>query len=448
MSAVLQTPLGEVLAHCDNTIRGPLSLVRHAQRILNQPGLPRIHNASSIINSIKTYNHAELVGDTGAAGLTWEEAAMGAIGECIERYCCAVYDHDDLVYASQRDLGATAIGMDTFAIYSERQQAHPDFPLNPWHPELPVHWVEGRVLGTGSNAGAKRQVPACLAYIPYAQHPDLTRTRDRLALAVSSGQACHSDTDAALLSGLCEVVERDAFMITWLKRVAVPRIEWEHDDELRRIYERHFACPGLTFHLFDLTLDIEIPTVVCLVEGMGPRGPYLCLGAATRPNYRQAITKAWIEASQTLVWLRDLMARKQDWRPEPDYVNLRDFEDHVRLYGEPEMRAHAAFLLDTPLRVRPDFDRHAGAPAAELLAGCINAVERAGYEAIHVDLTTCDIRSAGFVVPKVFVPGLTTLYATHGLPCVGSPRFDSVPRKLGRPALPDGEFNLSPHPFP
>jgi len=444
MSAAAQQGLRRVLAHCDQTMRGPLSLVRHAQRILNQPGLPRIHNASSIINSIKSYNHSELVGDTGAAGLTWEEAAMGAIGECIERYCCAVYDHDELTYASQRELGDTAIGMDRFALYSQRQQAHPDFPLSAWQPELPIHWVQGEVLGSGES----RRVPACLAYIPYVHHPDESRTRDLLALAVSSGQACHSDPAAALLSGLCEVVERDAFMITWLKRLAVPRIEWEHDAELQQIYQRHFACPGLSFHLFDLTLDIAIPTVLCVIEGEGPRGSYLCVGCSTRPNYRQAITKAWLEASQTLVWLRDLMQRRRDWRPDADYVNLRDFEDHVRLYGEPEMRAHAEFLLDTELRVRPDFDAAAQDSATEGLAACVAAVKAAGYEPIHVDLTTADVQDAGFVVPKVFVPGLATLYATHGLPCVGSPRFDEVPAKLARASLPQGVFNTSPHPFP
>lgn len=436
--------LDRVLAHSNATVQGPLALVRHVQRILNQSGFPRTHNASSVVSSISAYNRSELIGDTGAAGLTWNDAAMGAVGECIERYCCAVYDHEELVHATQRQLGAAAIGMERFAIYSQRQQSHPDYPFAAASPDLPIHWVGAKVLGSGEA----RYVPACLSFIPYVAHTGAARPNDLLAYSVSSGQACHTDPDAAMLSGLCEVVERDAFIITWLKQLEAPRLEWRHDAQLAALYERHFKCRGIEFHLFDLTLDIGIPTVLCIAEGTSARGPYLCVGASTRPNYRQAVIKAWLEASQTLTWANSLMQRRADWRPDPDFMNVRDFEDHVRLYCEPEMRAHAGFLLDTALSVAPDFDAGCHGSAAQDLAACVRAVEAAGYEACAVDLTTSEIRDLGFVVPKVFIPGLATLYATHGLPTLGCPRLEQVPRKLSRKALPEGAFNSIPHPFP
>lgn len=440
MSESLQT----VLDRAQATLVGPRALIHVNQRILNQPGLPRIHNASSIINSIKTYNHSELVGDTGAAGLNWQEAAIGSIGECLERYCCAVFDHSQLTYASQTALGDAAVGMERFSLFTRRQLDNPLFPFRPWDAALSQHWVEAEVLGTGE----KRFVPACMTFIPYVEHPDPAYTRDQFGLAVSSGQACHSDWNAALISGLCEVVERDAFMITWLKRIAPKRIEWEHDAELMGIFERHFACPNLKFHLFDLTLDIQIPTVACIIEGTSDRGGYLCLGASTRSNYRKAIVKAWLEAAQAQVWMLDLLRSKPDWQPGSDWGNVRDFEDHVRLFAEPWMRSHAEFMLDTPHVVRPDFDAGTYASTADEIDACLRAVQAEGYEVLATDLTTREVRDSGFVVPKVFVPGLAPLYATHGLPTVGSPRFSQVPKKLGRDALPDGQFNPVPHPFP
>jgi ribosomal protein S12 methylthiotransferase accessory factor len=318
MSAV---PLEVALQRSRQRLQGNLGIVRHVRRILNGPGMPRIHSASSIINSIATYNHSEMVGHTGAVGFTWEQAAIGAVGECLERYCCAVYNHADLRYASARELGPGAVGMDRFELYTERQQAHPQFPFPRWHADLPIHWVPGRSLLDGGD----RWVPASLTYIPYVPSNQPGRQADLLALAVSSGQACHTDPDAALLSGLCEVIERDAFMLVWSKKLSVPRLDVSGDAELSALFDRYFACPGLAFHLFDLTLDVPVPTVLCIAEGQSARGPYLCVGAACRPNYRDAVVKAWMEAAQGLIWAHSLIDSKPDWRPEPDFLNVRDF---------------------------------------------------------------------------------------------------------------------------
>ena len=47
---------------------------------------------------------------------------------------------------------------------------------------------------------------------------------ERFALPISTGCAAHTDIAAALLSGLCEVIERDAIALLWLQRMAVPRL--------------------------------------------------------------------------------------------------------------------------------------------------------------------------------------------------------------------------------
>jgi ribosomal protein S12 methylthiotransferase accessory factor len=424
------------------TLLGRLGLVRSVKEILLGPGEPRLYSASSVSANVTVFARSDIQGHTGAIGFSWSEAAAGAIGECIERFCCAHYEWDDLVLATQAELGDEAVGMDAFALYSPAQCAHPQFPFAQWTRSLPIHWAKGKSLITGET----RFVPAALVYIPYVPRTG-NGTSDLLALAVSSGQACHTDPVRALLTGLYEVVERDAFMIMWLRSLQMPRVDFMSDPSLRRIYERYFSGCGLTFHIFDITLDIAIPTMLCIVEGNAARGPFIGVGAATRRSEREAIVKALKEGAQDMVWARDLIRRKPDWRPDPDFMNVRNFEDHVRLFCEPEMKRHVDFLLDSTA-MRPVREVDAVEDPARDLAWSLDAVRARGLDAVVVDTTTRDVSAAGFSVPKVFVPGTVPLSAVHGLPCVGSRRLFDVPIEIGYQGPLEDRLNPIPHPFP
>src|SRR6185436_13284672 len=149
------------------------------------------------------------------------------------------------------------------------------------------------------------------------------------------------------------------------------------DRELAAVIDRHFARTGLELHFFDMTLDLALPTFLCVCEGRSARGPMFTIGAATRATAREAACKALVEAGQTWFWARELLAGRPDWRPAPDWSNVREFSDHVRLYAEPEMARELAFLLDTPARAElPRPEDHA--PARAALARAIDVVARAG----------------------------------------------------------------------
>jgi ribosomal protein S12 methylthiotransferase accessory factor len=426
-------------------VEGRLGLAQSVQEILLEPGGPRLYSASCQLANVESYLGAPVEGHTGAVGFTWEEAALGAIGESVERYSCASCDHDALIYASKNELGDDAVGMDTFALHTERQYQHPSFPFPRWTPEMPIHWVEGESL----LDGGRRYIPASLVYIPYRSR-DGERPKDLLGLSVSTGQACHTDRNLALLSGLCEVVERDAFMITWVRRLQPRRVDYLSSPRCRELYERHFSGCHLQLHLFDLTLDIRIPTMLCVAEGVTPRGPFLCVGASTRPSAEEAAIKALKEAAQGVVWVRNLVRTKPDWRPEERFANVRDFEDHVRLFCEPDMVEHARFLLET--RHHCGLDEVASVAAADgaerTLAACLDCVGEHGLDVVAVDITSPEMAELGFYVPKVFVPGLVQLTAIHLLPAYGNPRYDQVPAKLGFVDPVHAEFNPIPHPFP
>ena len=84
----------------------------------------------------------------------------------------------------------------------------------------------------------------------------------------------------------------------------------------------------------------------------------------------------------------------------------------------------------------------------ESLEGCLGKIQRAGLEAVVVDLTTPEIAELGFHVPKVMIPGLAVLTATHVLPALATPRYQEVPTRLGLTNPIHRLFNPAPHPFP
>lgn len=289
-----------------------------------------------------------------------------------------------------------------------------------------------------------RHVPACLVYIPYRWQ----ERGDFLTLSVSSGNASHTEPDRARVTGLCEVVERDAFMITWLRKLRLPRVAYLEDPVLAALYERHFAGCHMTFHVFDMTLDLGLPTYLCLVEGRSERGNFVGMGASTRPSPRAAITKALLEAAQDMVWCRDLLRRKPVFRPEPDWSNIRDFEDRVRLYCEPDMMPHVGFLLDTPRHAKVRPEPEGLTTAQDELAFSVRLLEDHGLEAIEIDQTAPDVAAAGYFAPKIMIPGTVPLAAVHTLPQNGSPRLWTVPAKVGYDADAYEGLNPIPHLFP
>ena len=429
-----------VLDRARSALIGNAGLIFCLHEFVTGPGEPRLFSVASVRASLKKVLGVEIPGTEGAVGFSYDEAAAGAIGETIERYCAGCYQWDDLIYASQNELGNDAIGMDQFAWYSD--DVYERSGLTRLRSDAPTYWVEGVSL----RSGARRFVPAALVYTPYRE--DDPRKSPLLAVSVSTGQACHTDRTQALLSGLYEAIERDAFMITWMRRIEPQRIDYRSDLLLNKMYLRYFESGSMQLHVFDITLDIHVPTMLCVASGISSRGPFINVGAATRHSEREAVLKAMKEACQGAMWVWELMHSRADWRPSPDFGNVNSFEDHVRLYCEPDMVPHMDFIMESrTIRTITEAESQPDDPVF-LLRTALAKVHEAGLEAIAVDLTAPDIAELGFYSPKVLVPGLAPLTANHLLPALGTPRYAEVPLRLGLTDSIHSQWNPTPHPFP
>jgi ribosomal protein S12 methylthiotransferase accessory factor len=266
--------------------------------------------------------------------------------------------------------------------------------------------------------------------------------------SISTGTACARSRDEATLKAIWEAVERDAVSIAWFNSLVMPRIDLDGDDEIGRLNRERFSIPGSRYVMVDVTLDIPIPTFVGFL--IDERGGTI-ISSATRLSPRAAAEKTLVEASQGRVaWKREVVTGPPE-RFAEDFHDVINFPEHSKVYMLREMRPHIEAFWSSPEVVRVDDlpDRSTG-NVAEDLRITVELLRGAGLETIAVDVTTDDVREAGYWVVRAVIPGLQAINSRHDAPQFGGTRMYDVPFKMGyrdRPTRED-ELNQFIHPFP
>jgi ribosomal protein S12 methylthiotransferase accessory factor len=369
----------------------------------------------------------------GGAGATRAEAAASAVGEALERYSASFVPDDALVVASAFELGPDAVDPGRFALFSDRQHTGSGFPFRRFTRDTRVAWIAGRSLPHGEPAW----LPAELVFLAGAA---LEGERP-IGYATSSGMACAETRAAALVRGLCELLERDAFMIMWSNRLSLPLLEWSADHRIGELDRRLFEPTGLAYAAVDLSCFHRVPSVLGVVRARGRCAGALGVGAGTGPTVERAWWKALAEAFAARAAGAKLALL------ESAVERIESFEDHIRFYAD-DRRAEAADFLDaSPARVPTG----AVAPlGGEQVKELCERVAAAGSSAYAVDVTSPDVAELGLTVTKVVAPELCALDVAHAARFLGGRRLYEAAAALGMRdgPLAEADVNPDPHPFP
>jgi len=367
----------------------------------------------------------------GGCGVTREQAIIAALCEGFERYAAAACPPSHAPLQSRQSMTTPSIDPAALAMFNDEQRALPGFPFARVDDATPLRWVRGTRLTDGEPIAA----PAFAVYLPYLP----TEGEPLVAPSLSTGLACADSLAAAVRAACCEVIERDAVALTWLRGGTPP---WIADDVVRNV-AGHLLPPRDQVWAFDLTTDIDVPVVLVVCIGNGPRGQIVSVGAACDPCAAVALAKAAREASQDRVYVRWLINRQPMWNPGDAFEHVTDFAAHARLYsGRPALARQAmSFLLDGPHIASTRF----------VDASVENDLEpwppKALNSAAVVDLTPPYADAFGLHVVRVVAPDLMPLHGHHGLAMLGHPRLTSW-----RSALPHAhihhQYDLWPYPHP
>jgi ribosomal protein S12 methylthiotransferase accessory factor len=336
----------------------------------------------------------------------WNRAFVKALGEALERYGAAVYRTDAMRSAPPGAVDGAV---------------HPDRFVRPADPPVgdePIPWVPARDLSTGEAA----YLPAEAARFP----PPDRRYFD----PVTTGLGLGSSTVEAVLSGLYEVIERDAAMLAWYS--TFEPLELAVDDDRYAGLARRIRAEELSATAALLTVDVDVPVVGAAVHREG-EWPRFAAAAAADVDPAAAAADALAEAVQNWTELRSM---------GPD--GAAEEPTAIGRYAETPGAARRFFEGDGPVPAGSVGDDGAADLAGEAeLDALVGAVGDAGLTPYAADLTPRDVAAAGFSVVRVAVPGAQPLFVDVDDPVFGD-RARSVPADMGFEADLDGP----PHPFP
>ncbi len=374
----------------------------------------------------------------GGAGFSREDAMLACLGESVERYCCQFRDHD-FWFGNYSDICENAVDPKSIALFSQEQYLKQSFPFSAFTRETAVKWVKAKDLTQNKSV----YVPACLVYMPYENgdiEPAITPT-------ISTGLSCESSFEKAVLKGICEVVERDAFAISWLKRVATAEMV-----DIPEAIQEIFNYGPIEYHVYDLSSECGIFVYMVVSRGNSDSGELITVGVGAGLDPVEVLRKAFLENAQGRLCLIGLIREREDWMPDEDFANILSFDDHAMVLScKPKLMDELNFL---GAKGKLPFDAKAGdgfCDTQAALSWCLEKIKSLGMNVIVKDLTTEDIKPLGLNVVRVIIPGMQQLHGIHRLGFLGGKRLEKAGEIFSVFAdefLGLGEFNRIPHPLP
>ncbi|WP_443076204.1 TOMM precursor leader peptide-binding protein [Streptomyces sp. NBC_01716] len=356
---------------------------------------------------------------------------------------------DGLRKAGERALDPREVGL-----YSEEfHRANPR--VTPFHPDRELPWVWGYSLRDHQPV----LVPEVLTYY---HAPGL---ENRFVQESSNGCASGGCMEEAVYFGLMEVVERDAFLLTWYGKAALPELDPRTSTRAatRQMVDR-LQMYGYEARFFDTRISFPIPVVTGVaVRPDGGRGR-MCFGAGAGLDPESALAGALCEIATDAVNLRGRTERDEVRlrAMATDYDKVAALHDHPLAYGIPEMGNNAHFLIGEPGAPRPRkrslteaYGDGSLPPVSDDLRDdltrCVSAVTDKGFDVVVVDQTMPEQRDLGLTTVSVLVPGLLPIdFGWTRQRALKMPRLRTALREAGLRDhdLTDADLNLAPHPFP
>ncbi|MBS4054613.1 MAG: YcaO-like family protein [Thermaerobacter sp.] len=437
------TPLHASLARLNALVSPYTGVVRQLFEIL-----PAVDDARAFYFSTVATASDDLLGgpcnkNNGGGHYNREIAIAAAIGEAVERYSCTYISKQRLILSTAKDLGFLAVCPETFSLFDGWQYTQAKFPFKQFNIDTKVHWVDGFSLPDGEVVF----LPAEMVYLGY----DASKEGTSIGYSTSSGLACGPTLEEAILSALLEAIERDAFMLTWLNRLSLPVVDLTTDATVAKEIEQQLTPAGLQHSVIDMSIFCGVPTALGIVRNVNSELGVFTVGAASATSMASATRKALLEAYQTRTWARSTQLEQPRRSFQPDFSDIRTFDDHILFYAHAKNARHVAFLDAAEAQVSLESTRPiAGDTAFDRIVEVTRRLKAKGLTAYAVDVTSPDIRQAGMHVVKVVVPEFCQLSAGHLWRFLGGKRLYHAAYELGLRSSPlmKAELNPYPHPFP
>ncbi|HWO07177.1 MAG TPA: YcaO-like family protein, partial [Candidatus Paceibacterota bacterium] len=365
-----------------------------------------------------------------------------ALAEALERHIW--YEYSDYFLLPMRKTVAEMaayphIAPERFTGFSDAQRsAHPRLRVTP---ESTFLWIQGYSWTEGRPLWLPAQTVSASATI--TEHGKFSEPL--LRGRITTGLATHVTREEALLAGALEVIERDAYMVTWLNQLSPPRYDI---DALAASYEplAHLRAQcvryRLQLHAVRLPTDAPAHAVLAVVEDSSGMAPRFSVGLKAHRDPRAAMYKAIIEALRARRGTRRRLTRRAKDAPVETTIGHRE---RLTYWAREDTAPRLSFLIAgerMPFPKEVWEDDSIAQHFERITKWC---TDRA-YELTSVSLTDSRANITPWHVEMVVIPELHPMHVSEQFPHHHPRRLASVPLQFGYTPLPE-PFSAEPHPF-
>ncbi len=380
---------------------------------------------------------------SGGVGYTLNQAIRPALGELFERRALCIWETDRFKTGSFKTLAALgAVNPSSVLTFSEKQLQQKEFQRSLISEEKSMQWIEAKTLDTESVA----LIPAQLVYLnyefEYLQEPIFRQT-------TSNGAAAGTSYNRAVYGAICEVIERDAFLLFWLNRLTPPRVRLDSlpSDRLQKLL-LDIKNKGFELNILHLTTDIKINVFVGVLINRN-YGRAVSISAACDLNPLLAIEKTVLELAKFPFFA---IPNHRTWKELSQYKNIRTFKDRAVFWSDRRMIDKIEFFSsgeEINFNTLPGTEANQIVSAAYELKYLQKQLKLNGHKCYVVDITTTEAKRVGLWVVKAILPGLIPYYYNELYKPLGVSRLYTLPPTLGlrNAQLNEQTLNLKPHPF-
>lgn len=376
-----------------------------------------------------------------ASGVSFgrEIALVRALGETIERY--AINKSKTNVVANGtvseiKKLGLKYLNPVDISPFSKKQLQLESFKQFRIKSSSKFKWT----TGVSINKKGKILIPCQLVSFNYER----IKEEPIILPLVSTGTAFGLTFEDALYRAICEIIERDAFMIAYLNKLPNKKIDLislkDRDiNNILQILKRY----NLELIVLDMTSDLNIPVFGAIVIDRTGLGPAVSVGLKCGLEIKDVLIGSIEESLMTRSWIRDKFIYLN-----PDYKKnkvIKNIEQRAYFWFPNKMIKELDFWLKTKNRKKLNLKINTKQPLKEVL----NRLKVEGMDVIYIDITPSDVKKEGFVVLRVIIPEMEPLHLDESFKFLGNKRLYDVPIKLGFIDKKSNENNLNtvPHPF-
>ncbi len=359
----------------------------------------RAYNAPVFYIGLETISGEDRITGVGINKI-FGRALFSSILEFLERFVLLTPPQPNLIYQDVDSLRSSHINYCDFSNINAIIKKSPDTERTKFY------WVRGRALFSEEEILLPAQAVFWNYRIPNDREPQIGEPN-------VNGTGGAMTKEKAILFGIYELVERDAFLLHWLTQKIPPRIDLKsiHDPEARYLI-LEAEKRNLAVHILDITSDIEIPTFMVVFQDRSRH--FMSRGFSSNLNPMIGIKKALYETWGNYILnsyllggeRRDDLSFVSNSRTSAPKMLYNHIRERYNFWINPDALQYLMFLLEGPLKplnMHPE--------TQDEVNTVLNVLKKAGIKEIFSYAPEHGLlKLFGFFVAKIIIPDLIPLY--------------------------------------